>query len=327
MAGENYPRKRGRPPEDGERVSVFRNVAMCRLSGSHILDRDERRRVYQTRTAECKRENVPFVKNLFFCQNRLQALKNAPRNAPSLRVVDAPSNSRRTRHAPFLTRIRPCWTFRRHPKRGNAVAVAFFAPNQSGALDRGRRSSDVHGRASPAPSSLSPAAERPPRATPHPVSIAPSPVELLGSMRFRSTAGWRGGRGWRVMGNSGGSAGTGARDIRGGPRFESWPKSTTPPDGGMGSQEGWPPAKSHDTPNPPAKIPKREFRSFAGRVLPQANVRNAERPFHKPEKTTPTPLAMAAHKVLGTGEGVGAFRSFASRADVRVIRGRSRRCR
>lgn len=74
--------------------------------------------------------------------------------------------------------------------------------------------------------------------TPRPVSIAPSPVELLGSMRFRSTAGWRGGRGWRVMGNSGGSAGEGARKSQGGPRFESWPKSTTPPDGGMGSQEG-----------------------------------------------------------------------------------------
>lgn len=191
MAGDTYPRKRGRPPEDGERVSVFRNVAMCRLSGYHFLDRDERRRVYQTRTAECKRKMCLFVKNLSFCQNRLQAIKNAHINAPSLRAVDAPSNSRRTRHAPFLPRIRPCWTSRRHPKRGNAVAVAFFAPNQSGALDRGRRSSDVHGRASPAPSSLSPAAERPPRATPHPVSIAPSPVELLGSMRFRSTAGWR----------------------------------------------------------------------------------------------------------------------------------------
>lgn len=140
-------------------------------------------------------------KTCFSVKIAYKPLKNAPRNAPSLRVVDAPSNSRRTRHAPFLPRIRPCWTSRRHPKRGNAVAVAFFAPNQSGALDRGRRSSDVHGRASPAPSSLSPAAERPPRATPHPVSIAPSPVELLGSMRFRSTAGWRGGRGWRVMGN------------------------------------------------------------------------------------------------------------------------------
>ena len=75
------------------------------------------------------------------------------------------------------------------------------------------------------------------------------------------------------------------------------------PMGAWGPRRGWPPAKSHDTPNPPAKIPKREFRSFAGRVLPQANAKNAERPCHKPEKTTPTPLAMVAHKVLGTGRG------------------------
>lgn len=199
MAGDTYPRKRGRPPEDGERVSVFRNVAMCRLSGYHFLDRDERRRVYQTRTAECKRENVPFVKNLLFCQNRLQALKNAPRNAPSLRVVDASSNSRRTRHAPFCPESArtglPADT-----RRGKMPLPWRSSPRISRAHSLG---ADDHRIATDWPRPHHRRFHRRQNAhhTPRPVSIVPSPVELLGSMRFRSTAVRRGGRGWRVMGN------------------------------------------------------------------------------------------------------------------------------